>query len=224
MGVVLAVGPIAGQLFGAQRLHECGTQLYQAMWLALLMSVPGCALLAWPEPFLAIAQAPPAVADKVRAYLGHLAFALPSALLFTSFRGFNTAVSRPKVVMAVQLVGLAVKGAAEHAVHLRAGPAHPRRHLDGRRDGRAGLRAGHGDRQRRAAARRVAAAAARSVLRRLRPDRPVPAPRPREPGGAAAPGCADGRVHHGRGDRLHRDGALHLAHRHHARWRAMRSR
>ena len=109
MGVVLAVGPIAGQLYGAKRLPECGAQLHQAMWLALLMAVPGCLLLAWPEPFLAIAQAPPEVANKVRGYLGNLAFALPFALLFASFRGFNTAVSRPKAVMALQLVGLAIK-------------------------------------------------------------------------------------------------------------------
>src|SRR5215203_2524640 len=33
MGVVLAVGPIAGQLFGAGRLRDCGHELQQAMWL-----------------------------------------------------------------------------------------------------------------------------------------------------------------------------------------------
>ena len=109
MGIVLAVGPIAGQLYGARRLEDCGAQLHQAMWLAIVLAIPGCALLAWPEPFLAVAQAPPAVAGKVRGYLHNLAFALPFALMFTASRGFNTAVSRPKAVMAVQLVGLAIK-------------------------------------------------------------------------------------------------------------------
>jgi len=46
------------------------------------------------------------VAAKSRAYLAALAFALPPALMFTAFRGFNTAVSRPKAVMALQLAGL----------------------------------------------------------------------------------------------------------------------
>jgi MATE family multidrug resistance protein len=109
MGVVLAVGPIAGQLFGADRLRDSGRQLHQAMWLALLLSVVGCALLVFPQPFLAISRAEPAVAAKVRAYLGALAFALPSALLFTAFRGFNTAVSRPKIVMLLQVGALALK-------------------------------------------------------------------------------------------------------------------
>ena len=109
MGVVLAVGPITGQVFGAGRLLDAGRQLHQAIWLALGLSVIGCALLAFPDPFLAIAQAPPPVEAKVRSYLGALAFALPTALLFTAFRGFNVAVSRPRIVMALQLGALAAK-------------------------------------------------------------------------------------------------------------------
>ena len=109
MGVVLAVGPIAGHLFGARRFADAGRQLHQAIWLALALSVFGCALLLWPQPFLLIARAEPAVADKVRSYLGALALALPPALVFTAFRGFSVAVSRPLAVMMLQLGGLALK-------------------------------------------------------------------------------------------------------------------
>jgi hypothetical protein len=45
----------------------------------------------------------------VRDYLLGLAFALPPALVFTAYRGFNVAVSRPKAVMALQLGALALK-------------------------------------------------------------------------------------------------------------------
>ena len=109
MGVVLAVSPIVGQLYGAQRLREAGHQAWQALWLALALALLGCTLLVFPAPFLALAKAGPEVADKVRGYLLGLAFALPAALLFTVYRGFNTAVSRPKAVMALQLGGLALK-------------------------------------------------------------------------------------------------------------------
>lgn len=109
MGIVLAISPIAGQLFGAQHYEACGAQLHQAMWLALALSVPGCLLLLFPQPFLDLARAEPAVAAKVRAHLAALAVALPPALLFTAFRGFNTAVSRPKIVMLLQLGALALK-------------------------------------------------------------------------------------------------------------------
>ena len=109
MGVVLAVGPIAGQLFGAGKLQECGRQLHQAMWLALALAGAGCIALLFPQPFLSLSRASPEVAHKVRNHLLALAFALPPALLFTAFRGFNTAVSRPKIVMVLQLGALLIK-------------------------------------------------------------------------------------------------------------------
>jgi MATE family multidrug resistance protein len=109
MGVVLAIGPIAGQLFGAGRLRESGHEAGQAIWLALGLSVPGCLLLLWPEPILALSRAGPDVAAKVRLYLLGLSFALPPALVFTAYRGFNVAVSRPKAVMAIQVAALALK-------------------------------------------------------------------------------------------------------------------
>jgi MATE family multidrug resistance protein len=122
MGVVLAVGPIVGQLFGAQRHADAGAQLQQAVWLALGLSVVGVVLLAFPAPFLALARAPTEVESKVRGYLLALAFALPPALLFTAFRGFNNAVSRPKAVMALQLGGLSLKVPLSIALAYGAGP------------------------------------------------------------------------------------------------------
>lgn len=109
MGIVLAISPIAGQLYGAKHFEACGAQLHQAMWLALALSVPGCLVLLFPQPFLDLARASPEVAVKVRGHLMALAVALPPALLFTAFRGFNTAVSRPKIVMLLQLGALALK-------------------------------------------------------------------------------------------------------------------
>ncbi|OYU67422.1 MAG: MATE family efflux transporter, partial [Burkholderiales bacterium PBB5] len=109
MGVVLAISPIVGQLYGAKRLREAGHQVWQALWLAGVLALAGCALLAFPAPFLALSKASPAVAGKVQGYLLALAVALPASLAFTVFRGFNTAVSRPKAVMALQIGGLALK-------------------------------------------------------------------------------------------------------------------
>jgi len=109
MGVVLAIGPIVGQLFGAGQLPLAGRQLHQATWVALGLAMVGSLLLAFPYPFLALSRVTPEVADKVRGYLLALALSLPASLLFTVYRGFNVAVSRPKAVMALQLGGLALK-------------------------------------------------------------------------------------------------------------------
>jgi multidrug resistance protein, MATE family len=109
MGVVLAISPIVGQLHGGGHYAQAGRQFHQALWVALGLSLIGSAVLAFPHPFLSLSQASPEVAQRVRGYLLALALALPASLLFTVFRGFNVAVSRPKVVMALQLGGLALK-------------------------------------------------------------------------------------------------------------------
>lgn len=109
MGVVLAISPIVGQLFGASQHAQAGRQAHQAVWVALGLSVLGSTLLAFPYPFLAMSQATPEVAEKARGYLLVLAFSLPASLMFTVYRGFNTAVSRPKAVMLIQVAGLGLK-------------------------------------------------------------------------------------------------------------------
>ena len=109
MGVLLALSPIVGQLYGAQQLPQAGRQVHQALWVALGLALLGSSLLAFPYPFLALSRVTPEVADKVRGYLLALAFSLPASLLFTLYRGFNTAVSRPKVVMLIQVAALAIK-------------------------------------------------------------------------------------------------------------------
>ena len=111
MGVVLALAPIAGRLYGAGDLAGAGRQVHQTVWIALGLAVGGSGLLATGQPFLWLAGGAlePEVERKVRGYLLALAFSLPASLLFTIYRGFNTAVSRPKAVMALQLGGLALK-------------------------------------------------------------------------------------------------------------------
>ena len=108
-GVVLALSPIVGQLFGAQRHVEAGRVVHQSLWVVVVLAVAGSTALVFPWPFLALAQAPPEVDAKVRQYLMALAFSFPASLLFTVYRGFNTAVSRPKAVMAIQVSALLVK-------------------------------------------------------------------------------------------------------------------
>jgi multidrug resistance protein, MATE family len=122
MGVVLAVAPIVGQLFGAKRYAAAGDQLHQAVWLALGLTVVGSTILVFPQPFILLSRATPEVADKLRQYLLALAFSLPAGLLFAAFRGFNNAVSRPKAVMVLQLGGLALKVPLAALLVYGAGP------------------------------------------------------------------------------------------------------
>lgn len=109
MGVLLAVSPTVAHLVGAGRHGEIGEQVRQAGWLALGLAVVSILLFRFPEPFLAMSEPPPAVAAKVRRYLDIAAWGVPAGLAFRLFASYTTAVSRPRIMMTLNLVGLALK-------------------------------------------------------------------------------------------------------------------
>ena len=109
MGTLLGLSPIVAQHYGAGRHAEIGASFQQALWLSVLLSVLGCLALVWTGPWLALASPPPEVAELVQAYLWAVAAGLPPALLFRAFYALNTAISRPQVVMYINLVGVILK-------------------------------------------------------------------------------------------------------------------
>jgi MATE family multidrug resistance protein len=109
MGVLLALTPIVAHMYGAGRHAEIGEELRQSAWLAAALALVSVALFAYPDPFLTVAQLEPALEAKVRAYLHALAWSVPASLLFRVFYSFSTAISRPRTVMALTLIGLALK-------------------------------------------------------------------------------------------------------------------
>ncbi|NCW85232.1 MAG: MATE family efflux transporter, partial [Oxalobacteraceae bacterium] len=102
-GVMQALSPTIGQLYGAKKFEAIGHQVRQGVWLAFFLSLLGSALLLFPDPLLSIAQAPPQLDSKVREYLALLSLALPATLCFRVFAALNTAVSRPRIVMTIQV-------------------------------------------------------------------------------------------------------------------------
>ncbi|HWC03788.1 MAG TPA: MATE family efflux transporter [Methylomirabilota bacterium] len=109
MGVITALNPIIAQHYGARRERAIGPSYVQGLWLALLLSAAGMPLLAYPEPWLAYIDAEADVKALVTPYLRLLSAALPAALLFRATYAFHVAVSRPKVMMTVQVAGLVLK-------------------------------------------------------------------------------------------------------------------
>jgi MATE family multidrug resistance protein len=109
IGVLSALGPIAAHHFGAGRAGEVGRDVRQAIWLAAFLSVPGCAALLWHGPWIRLAQPGADVADVASAYLTAAAFGLPGSLGTRVFVNLNSALSRPKFTMAINLTSLALK-------------------------------------------------------------------------------------------------------------------
>jgi MATE family multidrug resistance protein len=108
-GVLQALSPIIGQLYGARRLAEIGHEVKQGTWLALFLSLAGCLVLLFPQPLLSLAHASPELSEKVTLYLRILTLALPATLGFRIYAALNTALGKPKMLMAIQVAGLALK-------------------------------------------------------------------------------------------------------------------
>lgn len=108
-GVLQAISPHVGQLFGAGNYKQIGAEVKQGVWLGVFLSIIGCLLLLFPHPLLSIAQAPAELNTKASLYLQILALALPATMGFRIYGALNNAIGRPKMVMAIQLAALALK-------------------------------------------------------------------------------------------------------------------
>lgn len=108
-GVISALAPIAGQLFGAKRFEEIGEEVRQATWLALGLAIVGCAVLMNADYLLAISQLSIDIESKARLYLNILAIGLPASMGMRVLMALHNAVSRPAVITIVQLIGLGLK-------------------------------------------------------------------------------------------------------------------
>jgi len=109
MGVLLALSPTISQHYGAGRHGEISHDVRQGFWLMLVLTLPCVGLLLAPDPFIALSGMSADIAADVRAYLRALAWAAPAMLLFRVFYAWSTAISQPRAVMVIQLLGLGLK-------------------------------------------------------------------------------------------------------------------
>jgi len=108
-GVVSALAPIAGQLFGAKRYDEIGEEVRQAIWLSVLLSLIGALILWNADLILDISQVSPEIHAKASLYMHILVLGLPASMAMRVLIALHNAVSRPTIITVVQLLGLAAK-------------------------------------------------------------------------------------------------------------------
>jgi MATE family multidrug resistance protein len=109
IGVLLALTPVVAHHYGAQRFAEIGADVRQCAWLALALSLLAFIALKHPDPLLTFSRLTPEVEAKVRAYLDGSAWAVPGVMFFRVFYGFSNGIGRPRPVMSLNLLGLALK-------------------------------------------------------------------------------------------------------------------
>jgi multidrug resistance protein, MATE family len=109
MGTVMATAPLAAQAFGAKRPRTLRRVVRQGLWVALLLTVPFCLLVApVAGGMLRLLGQPPTVAALAHEFLSTLLWCLPGAIGFTVLRNFAAAVDRPMPALWVMLAGVPV--------------------------------------------------------------------------------------------------------------------
>jgi len=110
MGVMHALIPIQAQSFGAKRYGEIGQAFSQGLWVSIILSVFGGLVLSFPDMWLSLSgPIDPGVRERLGGYLMALTFGLPAALMFRAIYAMANAVSRPKMIMMINLVAIGVK-------------------------------------------------------------------------------------------------------------------
>jgi MATE family multidrug resistance protein len=110
MGVMHALIPIQAQSYGAKRYQDIGHAWSQGIWVSVILTIFGAVLMSFPDVWLSLSgPVDPVVRASLGSYLLALTFGLPASLMFRSVYSLAQAVSRPKMIMMINLGGVAVK-------------------------------------------------------------------------------------------------------------------
>lgn len=109
LGLFQALLPLWAEHHGAHRPAAIGESVRQSLYLWLVASAIGMAILLSPDAILSATDVPADLRAEVRRYLAILAFGLPPALLFRIYSTLSQAVNRPQFVTWLQMGSLLVK-------------------------------------------------------------------------------------------------------------------
>lgn len=106
LGTVMALGPVVAQHHGAGRDAAIGADGRQALWLALLVSVPVVLGMRCATPVLEWMAIDPAVVVLSQGYLDALSFGVPGAYCYHALKQLCEGIGRTVPIMVVMMVAL----------------------------------------------------------------------------------------------------------------------
>ena len=107
-GILVGMGPLVSQAFGAGRVDECRHVARQGFWLALAISVPVMLMMFAGRPLALLFGQQPEIAELAGAYMVALGPGVPAMLLFLAMRQYIEAMGHAAPAMIVSLLGLAL--------------------------------------------------------------------------------------------------------------------
>ena len=110
IGVLVGMGPLVSQAFGAGRLADCRDVARQGLWLALALSVPVAATMLFGREVALLFGQQPDVAALAGAYMVALAPGVLPVMLFLALRQYLEGMghARPSMVVSLTALGLNV--------------------------------------------------------------------------------------------------------------------
>ena len=121
-GIVIGMGPLVSQAFGAGDIAECKRIARQGFWMALLLSVPVTLLMLIGEPLALLFGQQPAIAARAGDYMAALAPGIPAAILFLAMRQYLEGMGHTAPPMIATLGGLGLNVLLNHALIWGVGP------------------------------------------------------------------------------------------------------
>ena len=116
LGLLSAVAPIVAQHFGARRFRMVRRTFRQGLWLAVLLAVPCSALIWHAEIILLTLGQVPELASAGQAYVRAMVFGLLPGFWMFVLSQFLSAHMRPRAMLVVTILGIAVNGLANYAL------------------------------------------------------------------------------------------------------------
>jgi MATE family multidrug resistance protein len=115
-GVIVAVGPMVSQAYGAGEHDPIGRSVRQGLWLGVALAVPAVLLLRNVAPLWRLAGQPEATIQISQAYLDAIAWGFLPFLWFVALRSFVEAVSRPWPVTYITFGAVALNIGANYVL------------------------------------------------------------------------------------------------------------
>jgi MATE family multidrug resistance protein len=108
LGVLTAVAPMAAQALGAGRARDVRRTLRQGLWIAAAVGLPISLLLWQTEAILLLFGQSEVNASLAQGYMRALVWGLLPSFWFVALRNFVTAHERPRAVMVVTVLAVAL--------------------------------------------------------------------------------------------------------------------
>lgn len=107
-GMIMALTPIVAQLNGARRHHEIPAAVFQAIYLALLITIPALLILYFSPLLLQIMGVEPQLAEKTAGFLHAIMCGMPAYALYMVLRNYSEGLSHTLPTMWFGFIGLLI--------------------------------------------------------------------------------------------------------------------